>query len=59
MFHATVIAACDEQFATGTRDQSLVHGVVYDGEVMQVDPFGWFTISDETRVPVDSRFNLH
>lgn len=58
MFHASVVAACDEQFATGTRDQSLVRGVVYEGPVMQVDPFGGFTISDETRVYLDSRFDL-
>jgi hypothetical protein len=59
MFHATVVAACDEQFATSTRDQSLVRGVIYEGPVMQVDPFGAFTISDETRVYLDSRFDMY
>ncbi len=59
MFTATVIAACDEQFATGTRDQTLVRGVFYEGPVMRVDPSGAFSISDETRVFVDSRLDLY
>lgn len=59
IFQATVVAACDEQFATSTRDQTLVRGVIYEGPVMRVDPFGAFTVSDETRVYLDSRFDLY
>lgn len=58
IFQASVIAACDEQFATGTRDTTLVRGVVYEGQVMQVDPYGAFTISEDGRVCVDSRSDL-
>lgn len=59
IFHATVVAACDEQFASSATAQTLVRGVIYEGPVMRVDPFGAFTVSDDTRVYVDSRFDLY
>ena len=59
VFGGSVIAACDEQYATSVRSQTLVRGVVYEGPVMRVDPFGGFTISEEARVLVDSRFDLY
>jgi hypothetical protein len=58
LFGGTVIAGVDEQFSVSRLTLNLVRGVVYEGPVMRVDPFGGFTLSDEGRVYVDSRFDL-